>query len=281
MRGPIRDVLRVAPAIVAVLASAACVMPDQVSRLEKDMADVRQDLQKIQKEQTESRERLSGLESKLSGQDPVKRTEFADLKARFDEVARQQTALDERIKDTNRRVDQVSSDVQANRELARRAAASTPGTTAPAGDPAAAAALAAAGAAAAGEALPDPQSLYNTAYSDFSKGNFVLAISGFEEYASRYAESDLADNALYWVGECLFSQGKFADAVQSFDRMLEKYPQSDRAAAANLKKGLAFLEQNKISQALVQLRYVATTYPSSDEARIARDKLASLGAPAR
>jgi tol-pal system protein YbgF len=280
MRGSLRDVLRVAPAIVAVLASAACVMPDQVSRLEKDMADVRQDLQKIQKEQTESRERLSGLESKLSGQDPVKRTEFADLKARFDEVARQQTALDERIKDTNRRVDRVSSDVQANRELARRAAASAPGTTAAAGGEAAAGALAA-GAAAAGEALPDPQSLYNTAYSDFSKGNFVLAISGFEEYASRYAESDLADNALYWVGECLFSQGKFADAVQAFDRMLEKYPQSDRAAAANLKKGLAFLEQNKISQALVQLRYVATTYPSSDEARIARDKLASLGAPAR
>ena len=103
----------------------------------------------------------------------------------------------------------------------------------------------------------------------------------FQEYASRYPESDLADNALYWVGECLFSQGRFADAVSAFDRMLEKYPQSDRAAAANLKKGLAFLEQNKISQALVQLRYVATTYPSSDEARIARDKLASLGAPAR
>ena len=275
MRGSFRDVLHVLPAIAAVLATTACVMPDQVSRLEKGMADVRQDLLKIQKEQTESRERLSGIESKLSGQDPVKRTEFADLKVRLDEVARQQTALDERIKDTNRRVDQVSSDVQANRELARRAAAASPASPAPAGGESAAPALA------AGAAVPDPQSLYNTAYSDFSKGNFVLAISGFEEYASRYSESDLADNALYWVGECLFSQGKFADAVQGFDRMLEKYPQSDRAAAANLKKGLAFLEQNRISQALVQLRYVATTYPSSDEARIARDKLASLGAPAR
>ena len=279
MRGSFRDVLHVLPAIAAVLATTACVMPDQVSRLEKGMADVRQDLLKIQKEQAESRERLSGIESKLSGQDPVKRAEFADLKVRLDEVARQQTALDERIKDTNRRVDQVSSDVQANRELARRAAASSAASPAPAGGESAAAALAAG--AAAGAAVPDPQSLYNTAYSDFSKGNFVLAISGFEEYASRYPESDLADNALYWVGECLFSQGKFADAVQAFDRMLEKYPQSDRAAAANLKKGLAFLEQNRISQALVQLRYVATTYPSSDEARIARDKLASLGAPAR
>jgi hypothetical protein len=29
---------------------------------------------------------------------------------------------------------------------------------------------------------------------------------------------------------------------------------------------------------VVQLRYVVSTYPSSDEARIARDRLASLGA---
>ena len=68
------------------------------------------------------------------------------------------------------------------------------------------------------------------------------------------------------------------DAVAAYDRMLERYPRSDRAAAANLKKGLAYLEQNQVSQAVVQLRYVVSTFPGSDEARIARDRLASLGA---
>jgi tol-pal system protein YbgF len=279
MRGAARHMLRLAPAIAAALAASACVLPDQVARLEKDMADVRQDILKIGKEQADAREHLAGVESRMTGQDPVKRSEFADLRVRLDEVTRQQAALDERVKETNRRVDRLSSDVQANRELARRAAAASPGSPAGAA-PEVAVAPPAPGTASA-EAVPDPQSLYNTAYADFSKGNFVLAVSGFQEYATRYPDSDLADNALYWVAECLFSQGKFAEAVEAFDRVLDKYPQSDRAAAANLKKGLAFLEQNQIAQAIVQLRYVATTYPSSDEARIARDKLSSLGASRR
>jgi tol-pal system protein YbgF len=269
--------LQVVVAVVAAVAATACVMPDQIARIEKDVADVRQELLKIRKEQADAKERLAGIESKVEGQDSVKRADFADAKVRLDDIARQQTALDERIKETNRRVDRLSSDVQASREMARRAAAPTPASAAGGGEPTAV--LLPTGAVP--DAVPDPESLYNTAYADFSKGSFALAISGFQEYASRYPESDLADNAMYWIGECLFSQGRFADSVQGFDRMLEKYPESDRAPGANLKKGLAYLEQNQISQAAVQLRYVVTAYPSSDEARIARDKLASLGAPAR
>jgi tol-pal system protein YbgF len=280
MRGAVRPVLHLAGAVAAALLASACVMPDQIARLEKDVGDVRQDLLRIEKEQSDARGRLAGVESKLTGQDPVKRAEFADLRARVDEVAGRQAALDERLTEANRRVDRLSSDVQANRELARRAAAGPPAAlpAAPGTEAAGTSAVPERGSA---DAVPDPQSLYNTAYADFSKGNFPLAVSGFQEYATRYPESDLADNAVYWVGECLFSQGKFAEAVEAFDRMLDKFPESDRAAAANLKKGLAFLEQNQVSQAIVQLRYVATTYPASDEARIARDKLASLGASKR
>ena len=51
------------------------------------------------------------------------------------------------------------------------------------------------------------------------------------------------------------------------------------AAAANLKKGLTYLEQNDIQKAILQLRYVNTQYSGTDEGKIARDKLASLGAP--
>ena len=130
----------------------------------------------------------------------------------------------------------------------------------------------------AAAALPDPQSLYNTAYADYSKGNYALAISGFEEYRTKFPTSPLADNAMYWIGECQFSQGAFPEAIAAFDRLLAAHPDSEKAAAANLKKGLAFLEQNDVRRAIVQLRYVVSEYPQSDEAKIARDKLTSLGA---
>ena len=124
-----------------------------------------------------------------------------------------------------------------------------------------------------------PSALYTSAYADFSKGNYALAIQGFDEYAQKYADTELADNAMYWIGECHFSQGGYKSAIDAFDAMLEAYPQSDKAAAANLKKALAFVQQNQIGQGVEQLRYVTSTYPGTDEARIAADRLQSLGNP--
>jgi TolA-binding protein len=51
--------------------------------------------------------------------------------------------------------------------------------------------------------------VYNMAYSDYRKGNFELAIDGFKMYREQFPESPLADNSLYWIGECYFSQRKY------------------------------------------------------------------------
>lgn len=257
----------------ALLASSGCVMPDEVARLRKEQADVQQRILELRKEQAAVQEKISRVDAKLADEDGVKRSEFADLKNRIDGLLVQTTRLEDRFNQTDRRIDRLSQEVQAGRDAVRRLASVPP---APATGATGSAAV-----AGGGEAVPDPEALYNTAYADFSKGNWALAISGFQEYATRFPDSDVADNALYWIGECLFSQGKFGEAVQAFDRMLERYPASDRAGAANLKKGVAYLESNQVSQGIVQLRYVVTTFQGSDEARIARDRLASLGAAVR
>jgi tol-pal system protein YbgF len=190
---------------------------------------------------------------------------------RIDQVGRDVNITDERLSDLGRRVDRLAQEIQQ----ARAYSSQRPYEEPPAAEPSEEEAADAAGT----EAIPDPEALYNTAYADFSKGNYALAVSGFEEYREKFPDSALADNALYWVGECYFSQGDFQEAIRAFDRLLELYPDSDKAAAGNLKKGLGYLEQNQIGQAIVQLRFVHSTYPGSDEAKIARDKLISLGAP--
>jgi len=263
-------------------------MPDQLNQVQKDLADVQQQLRQIERQQSETLDRLGAVESAVGDEDGrVLREEFADVSLRTQETGRQVTVLQEQIEDANRRMDRMSAELEEARELGRRAAelqalgmGAVPNPDGDALDeqPDVAARSARTGRSGAAGAVPDAEGLYNSAYADFSKGNYALAVSGFEEYAERFASSDLADNALYWVGECYYSQGNFEDAVAAFDRVLARYPDSDRAASANLKKGLAFLEQNQIGKAIVQLRYVLTTYPSSDEARIARDKLLSLGA---
>ena len=252
---------RLSALAVALAATAGCVLPDDVARLQQDVADVRNELAKVKAEQAAAAESAKKLEARLGTVDAVPRTEFADLKLQVDGFRRQMTALDERIAEAERRMDRVGQDVAASRELSKRAASQPPvGTSGPA--PA---------------ASPAPESLYGQAYGDFSKGNWALAASGFEEYAERFPDSDQADNALYWIAECAFAQGRYADALQAYDRMLERYPRSEKAAAANLKKALALLEKNEVGKASAQLRYVVDTYPGTDEAKIATDRLTALG----
>jgi tol-pal system protein YbgF len=256
------------------LGLTGCVMPDKVSAIQKDLADIRSDLQQVRQDQAEARERLAALETRPSGEgEPATRADLADVTTSLDQLSQDVAIVDERLNDMGRRIERLSQQVQQAREL------NQPGGVYVAPVPDAGAPREATPPTGVPGARPDPEALYNTAYADFSKGNYALAISGFEEYYEKFPGTALADNALYWIGECHFSQGDFAEAIRAFDRLLEAYPDSDKAAAGNLKKGLAYLEQNEVGQAIVQLRYVVSEYAGSDEAKIARDKLSSLGAP--
>lgn len=124
---------------------------------------------------------------------------------------------------------------------------------------------------------PSPEELYNTAYGDFIKGNYDLARQGFEEYLKSYPDTELSDNAQYWIGECSYVQRKFSEAVQGFDRVIQKYPGGDKAPAAALKKGYSLLETKNTDAGVRELRLLIQKYPSSDSAQLARDRLSSMG----
>jgi len=265
--------------IPLLLLTTSCIMPDQLAEYQKQVSDVQAELSSVKKSQADIAKQLSDLESRAGTDDPVKRSDIADMTARLDQVVRQTTATSDKVDQVNTRVDRLSQDVQAARDASRRGSlipAPTAGVDAAA--PPVVGVVPSASAPLTGSA-PSPSTLYSSAYADFSKGNYALAIQGFEEYAEKYADTELADNAMYWIGECNFSQGSYRPAVDAFDAMLEKYPQSDKAAAANLKKALAFVQMNQIGQGIEQLRFVTSTYPGTDEARIAGDRLSALGKP--
>jgi len=121
-----------------------------------------------------------------------------------------------------------------------------------------------------------PQEAYSVAYNDYLKGNYDLAVESFELYRQQFPESPLADNALYWIGECRYSQRKFEEAIDAFDELILTYPQGDKAAAAHLKKGLSFIELGRKPEALAALKLLVAKYPLEEEARIAQDKIREL-----
>ena len=122
-----------------------------------------------------------------------------------------------------------------------------------------------------------PQEVYNASYSDYLKGNFDLAVEGFKVYRDAFPDSPLADNALYWIGECLFSQRKFNPAIEEFNDLILNYAQSDKIAASYLKKGFALAELGRKDEAIVTLNLLLGKYPLEEESRIAQEKIKELG----
>lgn len=118
-----------------------------------------------------------------------------------------------------------------------------------------------------------PREMYQQAYSDFARKNYELSIQGFQEYLRLYRDTELADNAQYWIGECLQAQAKYEDAVNAFNALLRDFPASDKIPDARYKKGVALDALGRKSQAVLEYRFVVERFPGSPAARLAREKL--------
>ena len=129
--------------------------------------------------------------------------------------------------------------------------------------------------AGAGE-KPAPESietLYYTAYSDYIKQDYDLAVAGFSQFIEKYPASPLADNALYWIGECYFAQRKFEEAVKNFSELITRFAEGDKVADATLKKAFSLIEMGRQSEGVVVLKELITKFPLSEEASLAQQKL--------
>ncbi|MGQ9618014.1 MAG: tetratricopeptide repeat protein [Candidatus Aminicenantia bacterium] len=121
-----------------------------------------------------------------------------------------------------------------------------------------------------------PLQAYYTAYSDYIKGNYTLAIAGFRDFYEKNKSSPMADNALYWIGECYYSLGKYEDAIREFDNLITNYPKADNINSAHLKKGYALIELRRYLEAKSVLKELIQRAPLSEEAKLAEQKLKTL-----
>jgi tol-pal system protein YbgF len=258
------------------------------------------DMQKLQSQISELQDELAAIKRTASSKEEVQNINQRSaeqteqlLKSNATLVAKVEQ-MDERIQNaqgsaeqTNYRLDRMAQQVTAmQRDVddmkARAAAASTP----PGGTPAMSEVnvpppASGGGTAATAPPSANPIDVYNAAYRDYQRGNFDLAISGFRDFIAQNPNSDLTDNASYWIGESLFSQKKYQDAIAQFDSVVTKFPKSEKVPGALLKKGYAYIALGEKSQGIVQLQYVLHEHPRSPEADLARQKLKQLGVETR
>jgi tol-pal system protein YbgF len=266
---------------------AACTSQDDMTLLHREITDVQRQVQQLQTS-TLDKSDLAAMEQHLQDLTAKTMTSNADLAQKVKGLQEQIEALHSSLELTSKRLQTIAQELTAARTQA--AAGSQPPVAAAPGTPTAPTAVTAAPTAPAGGTSPpatpaappdlavaSPEELYRSAYEDYLRGNYDLAAQGFREYLKRWGQTELADNALYWIGECYDAQGKSQEALDTFSQVLQQYPTSDKAAASQLKKGLIYLKQGDQGQGVLNLQYVVYEHPGSKEADLAREKLRSLG----
>jgi tol-pal system protein YbgF len=120
----------------------------------------------------------------------------------------------------------------------------------------------------------NPDQLFAAAYGDYSRGNYDLAISEFRQYVETYPTSEMADNAQYWIGECLVAKRQPNEAIAEFDKVQMLFPKGDKVPTARFKKGKVLKELGQVDLANAEFQAIIRLYRTSNEATLARQELA-------
>lgn len=258
------------------LSALACTSSEDMTLLHREITDVQREVQRLANSSLDQ-ENFAAMERRMQDLTQQNMRSNADLAQRVESLQEQIEALHASLEMTTRQLQSISQELAASRAQLVTRPALPPVTVTTEADPAATAESAGGDAAAVGGAGASPDELYRTAYEDYMRSNYDLASQGFREYLRRFPDTELSDNALYWIGECLDAQDQPDEALGVFSEVLETYPNSDKAAAAQLKKGLLYLKKGDNGQGVVHLQYVVYEHPGSKEADLARERLRSLG----
>jgi tol-pal system protein YbgF len=255
--------LRLPIATLLAVTAGAC-SSSQLTSIEAQLADVQRQVLQIQK-QTSTKDEIAELQQEAGSQTRNLLRAQADIQQELQTVSGLIQQLEGKLEDTNYRLSQLSQQIAAtNQEL--KAFRAVPGIESPRP-----------GSGLAGSGGEDPEALYQTSYNDYLRGNFDLAILGFRQYLESFPNTDLADDAGYWIGESYYRQGKLNEAIRELDAVLNQYPNSNKTASALLRKGFAHLELGEQAKGVVHFQHVLRRFPSSDEANFARQQLIGLG----
>ena len=254
--------------------------PEATPLLREDLDRFRADLRRVEQEIQASRSALLTEIQATDRRTAQSLTELqrgvARLGARLDDLGRETGQLQGRVDELRRRVDTLA--------LQFDAAGAPRGTSTGPSSPSATVAQRA--------APPSTQAsdLYQTAYIDFTRGNYNLAVAAFREYLKLYPSTSLAENAQFWIGESHFSLARAhqargeADravqelerAVQEFRKVVVAYPRGDRVPAALYKEALALAELGQFPLAEARLQFLVDQFPAREEAAKAKEELARI-----
>jgi tol-pal system protein YbgF len=119
-----------------------------------------------------------------------------------------------------------------------------------------------------------PSSIYQNAYGDYSMGKFDLAYSGFQSFADKYPNAELAPQAQFYMGECFYSMGMWDKALEEYKKVEQHYKKrSDLVSSARLKIALCCQKLDKNEEAIRMFSSIIKDFPQSPESLAAKENI--------
>jgi TolA-binding protein len=285
--------IRLSAALLAAVLGIGFAAPASAANKEHQqlMADIRmlqEQSQQLQNLIAQLGDTLKAVNARLDDQTNVNRKAFADQKLIIDTLSSDLRVVREKVDDNNVRVGSLTQEMESLRQtmqqMPRPSSAGEPSTPSAVGGapdttpPGAAASQFAAptGAVALGTS---PQRAWDTAFSDYTAGQYDLAVLGFDAYIRDFPKSDMADNAQVLIGKSLMLDNKYDKAVDAFDKAIRAYPAGDAIPEAYYQKGLALQHLGQTDAARDAFAFVVRTWPNSDVYMLAKQKLDQLKKP--
>ncbi|MEM1248411.1 MAG: tol-pal system protein YbgF [Acidobacteriota bacterium] len=122
------------------------------------------------------------------------------------------------------------------------------------------------------------QAIYDQGYTQYHRGQYIDAEASFLRFLEGFPNSELSDNAQFWIGEARFSRGDYPGALNAFREVVNRFPEGNKVPDALVKSGQALEQQGDIAAARRSYEEVKRRFPESPAALRAEERLDELGA---
>ena len=122
----------------------------------------------------------------------------------------------------------------------------------------------------------NPQRAFDAAFGDYARGDFEMAIAGFEYYIKTFPNSPDAAKARFHIAESLYGKGSFKEAVTAYEQVITIHKETDWEPQALYKQGLAYEQLGQTDRARSNWERVRKSFPNSSAFMLATQGLARI-----
>jgi tol-pal system protein YbgF len=245
---------------------------DDVGKINDKITAMQALLQQAVDASNKSRESLAVLQNTLADRIGEQTTKMvgpvAGVGAKVDQMSEEFRALRENISDMTTRMGRLETKVNdlstAVRTINAPPVAPPPSAT---------------GAPAGTSAAPgmSAEASYQTALTDYTKGNLDLAMQEFTDYVKNFPKTDYAPNAQFYIGETYRRKGDLPNAIEAYNQVIDGYSDNSKTPDAFYMKGVTLVQAGKPTAAKKEFTELIRRFPNTDLAAKAKSQLKSLG----